>query len=207
MSARVRTRAALCLALALANSGPAVADSRVYRWLDDEGKVHITATPPPDGALPAPAPERPTAPPAERDRFQVVPETGAASAAPSAPEDAAVPEAKPPAPSAPPAAAAPETDSCLKYEKEISAWLDARRKVTRLEAQIERIESNPVQASATESCPRYNSNPCHFEAYSRDEALRRANDDLSAAEDRVGDVEEAAHKAGVPDRCLVDPRE
>ena len=195
MSPRVRIRAALCLAMALANSGPAHADSRVYRWLDGEGKVHITATPPPDGARPAPEPVRPDAP---RERVQVVPETGSA-VAPPVPEPSA-----PPAPPAAPAAE-PDADSCAKHEKEISAWLDARRKVARIQAEIDRLEANPVQASETEHCPAYGF--CTTEAFVRDEALRRANDELAAAEDRLGDAEELAHRAGTPDRCLVDPRE
>jgi hypothetical protein len=175
--------------MVLANSGPANADSRVYRWLDGEGKVHITATPPPEGARPAP---EPVAPPPPRERVQVVPETGSAAA---------------PAQAAPPAATAaePDADSCAKHEKEITAWLDARRKVARVQAEIEQIEANPVQASSTEHCPAYGF--CSTESFVRDEALRRANDRLARAEERVGDAEERAHEAGTPDRCLIDPSE
>jgi len=179
LSARVRTRAALCLALALANSGPAAADSRAYHWLDEQGNVHITATPPPDGARPVPPPAPPPALP-----------TPPVPAAPTG---------------APPAAAEPEPDPCAQHAKEVSAWLAASRKVTGLEARIEEIEANPIQASTTESCPR--DSPCFTEMYSRDQALRRANDDLAAAEAEVSDLEDAAHRAGVPDRCLVDPSE
>jgi len=198
-------RAALCLALALANSGPALADTRAYRWLDEEGNVHITATPPPDGARPAPPPVRPVPPPVPRDPVQVVPETGAGRPTETEPALSTPPAPRLPTPPVPAAAAVSDGDSCAKFETEISAWLDARRKVARVEAQIERIESNPVQATTSEVCPRYS--PCFQESYVRDEELRRANDELAAAEDRVGDLEEAAHKAGVPDRCLVDPRD
>jgi hypothetical protein len=185
LSAPVRIRAALCLAMALANSGPANADSRVYRWLDGEGKVHITATPPPEGARPAPEPARPAAP---RERVQVVPETGSTAA---------------PQPAAP--AAEPDAESCAKHEKEISAWLAARRKVAQVEAKIARIEENPVQASSTEHCPAFGF--CTTESFVRDEALRRATDELAQAEDQAGEAEENAHQAGTPDRCLIDPSE
>jgi hypothetical protein len=171
--------------MVLANSGPANADSRVYRWLDGEGRVHITATPPPEGARPAP---EPVPPPAPRERVQVVPETGSAPAPP---------------PAAP--AADSDADSCAKHEKEISAWLAARRKVAQAQAEIARIEENPVQASSTEHCPAYGF--CTTESFVRDEALRRANDQLAQAEDRVGEAEENAHQAGSPDRCLIDPSE
>jgi hypothetical protein len=99
----------------------------------------------------------------------------------------------------------PEADPCAKHAKEISAWLDARRKVARIQAEIDRIEESAVQASATEHCPAHGF--CTTETFVRDEALRRANDELGRAEERAGDAEEQAHRAGTPDRCLIDPTE
>src|SRR5262249_61877558 len=103
----------------------------------------------------AQGPDGPAARPPPPDRLQVVPERGAARAAPAEPALPAPPEPRLPSPPVPPAAAASDPDSCAKFDKEISAWLEARRKVPRLEAQIERIESNPVEATTSEICPRY----------------------------------------------------
>jgi len=199
LSARVRIRAALCLALALANSGPALADSRVYRWLDDNGQVHITATPPPAGAKPAPAP---AAPQSFGTQVEVEPETqpGGGDEPPAAPP-------APPAPPVPPAARAAvrDEDPCAGHEAEIAAWLAAERQLPRLQAVIEGIEADPVQASATESCPRYS--PCTYTSFTREEELRRANEELRQAEEKVADAEARAHQMGTPDRCLVDPND
>jgi hypothetical protein len=197
LSTRVRIRAALCLALALANSGPALADSKVYRWLDENGQVHMTATPPPEGALPAPPPA--AAPQSFGTQVEVETETQ-----PGAGEE---PAAAPPAPAVPPAARAVDRDEdpCAGHAAEIEAWLAAERQLPRLQAVIERIEADPVHASATESCPRYS--PCTYSSFTREEELRRANEELRQAEEKVADAEARAHQSGTPDRCLVDPND
>ena len=200
MSTRVRIRAALCLALALANSGPALADSRVYRWLDENGQVHITATPPPAGAQPAPPSA--AAPQSYGTQVEVEPETQSAPR-----EEPPAPPPVLPVPPVPPAARAADRDEdpCAGHAAEIEAWLAAERKLPPLQAAIERIEADPVQASATESCPRYS--PCTYSSFTREEALRRANEELHQAEEKVADAEARAHQSGTPDRCLVDPNE
>lgn len=197
MFTRVRIRAALCLALALANSGPAQADSRANRWLDENGQVHITATPPPEGARPAP----PLGAAPQSFGTQVEVETETQPAAREEPPQA------PAVPPVPPAvrAADRDEDPCAAHSAEIAAWLAAERKLPTLEAAIERIEADPVQASATETCPRYS--PCTYSSFTREEALRRANEELRQAEEKVADAEARAHQTGTPDRCLVDPND
>ncbi|MFI5314804.1 MAG: DUF4124 domain-containing protein, partial [Myxococcota bacterium] len=86
----IRLRAALCLALSLANAARARADEvHLYRWVDRDGQLHITATPPPDGA------RSESTEPGAREPLQVVPVEPAVPAA-------AEPVAEPDAPAVPP---------------------------------------------------------------------------------------------------------
>ena len=48
---------------------------------------------------------------------------------------------------------------------------------------------------------------CSFSSYSRDRALDRANERRELAEAKVERAEQAAARAGVPDRCLVEPEQ
>jgi hypothetical protein len=187
LSARVRIRAVLCLVLALANSGPAHADAKLYRWADDAGQVHMTATPPPAGSHPAP----PEPPAADAEELP----------APPAPDPEPVSPAPPPAARAPD----PDVDPCAAHGDVVAAWLAAERKLPPLEAAIERIEADPILGSSTEICPHFS--PCTYTSSTREEALRHARAELRAAKDQVGDAEERAHRTGTPDRCLVDPNE
>ena len=168
----------------------------MYRWLDENGQVHADCTTPPPRAL---GPRRRARPPPFGTQVEVEPETQ-----PAAAEEL---PAAPPVPPVPPAARAADRDEdpCAGHAAEIEAWLAAERQLPKLQAAIEQIEADPVQASATESCPHYG--PCTYSSFTREKELRRANEELRQAEEKVADAEVRAHQSGTPDRCLVDPND
>jgi hypothetical protein len=86
---------AICVALVLASTG-ALAQQKVYKWVDEDGVVHFSDSPPADSVeaetiTTAPAPEAPapTTPRSNRN---------SAAASPSSPDPATPPKAASPAP-------------------------------------------------------------------------------------------------------------
>ena len=181
MSANARRWLLVCvLAAAAAGAGRAAADGdRVYQWRAADGTLHITESPPPpDAALVR--------------VYQAI-------ATPAPPSGA---------PPAPPAAALQDDDSapCYDHPTLVQAWLDATEERHSAERDIARLDSDPVYASDSEcvlGSPSFGR--CTFTTFSRDRALDRANERRELAQAKVERAEEAAARAGVPDRCLVEP--
>ncbi|HTO69002.1 MAG TPA: hypothetical protein VMR31_04005 [Myxococcota bacterium] len=181
MSAHARRwLACLCLvgsaALGPARSLPAA--DRLYEWKAADGSLHITeSAPPPDAVL-------------VREYDAV-----------------ATPAAQPAAPAVPPppvrAAAPSDDDSCDAHAKLVKAWLDAALERQHWEHEITRLENDPVLAS--ESSCTLSALHCGPSYFNRDVALDRARERRSQAEFRQSAAEDAARRAGVPDRCLVEP--
>lgn len=194
MFTNIRLRAALCLALSLGNAARARADDEhLYRWVDRDGGLHITATPPPaDARETASAPDAP-------GPVQVVPV--APPAAPPAPAAA-------PSPPPPPPAAAEGTDPCQPHRDTVARWLAAKQEVRDAQDAVERIEANPILGSHTGCTDEaILARRCTETWYSRDEELTAAHQRQAAAERKLARVEESARVARVPMVCLVDPAE
>jgi hypothetical protein len=171
---------ACALAAAAACAGPAAADAdRLYQWKAADGSLHITESPPPpDAAL--------------LRMYEAV----------------ATPAPPPGTPPAPPAAPLQEDDSdpCAAHPSLVQAWVDATEERSSAEREIARLDADPVYASDSEcllGSPSFGR--CSFSTFSRDRALDRANERRELAEAKVERAEEAAARAGVPDRCLVEP--
>jgi hypothetical protein len=169
---------ALVAAAAGARSAAADAD-RLYQWKAADGSLHITESPPPaDAAL-----------------VKVY-------------EAVATPSPPPGKPPAPPAAPLQDDDAdpCGDHASLVQAWVDATAERRSAEREIARLEADPVYASDSEcvlGSPSFGR--CTFSTFSRDRALDRANERRELAEAKVERAEEAAARAGVPDRCLVEP--
>ena len=181
MSASARRWLLACaLAAIAAGAGSAAADAdRVYQWKAADGSLHITESPPPADAALLRVYEAVVTPP---------PPPGNPPASPAAPlqED--------------------DTDPCGAHPSLVQAWLDATEEQHRAEREIARLDSDPVYASDSEcvlGTPSFGR--CTFTTFSRDRALDRANERRELAEAKVERAEEAAARAGVPDRCLVEP--
>ena len=183
MSANARRWLLACVLFAgVLRAGPAAADAdRLYQWKAADGSLHITESPPPpDAAL-----------------VRVYEAVG------SSPP----PAAKAPAPPAAPTQE-DDADPCSAHPSLVQAWLDATDERRRAEREIARLDADPVYASESEclmGSPTLGR--CSFSSYSRDRALDRANERRELAEAKVERAEQAAARAGVPDRCLVEPEQ
>jgi hypothetical protein len=200
VSANIRLRAALCLALSLANAARARADDQhLYRWVDRDGRLHITATPPPADASPA------AVTPSAHGTVQLVPT--APAVAPPAPAVEVAPTPPPPRAPAPPAAS-DGSDPCEPHRALIESWLAAKDELGSATAEVESIDASPLLGSRTDcSDAALLAHRCRESWFSRDAALARANERQSTAEQKLARIEETARIAGVPMVCLVDPAE
>ena len=181
MSARARRWLWICvLAAAAAGARVAAAEGeRLYQWKGADGVVHITESPPPPDATLVRV-------------YEAVPVPAPPSGAPPTPPAAPV--------------QADDTDPCAAHPSLIQAWLDATDERRRAEREIARLDDDPVYASDSECMPGAPGlGRCTFSTWSRDRALDRANERKELAEAKVERAEEAAARAGVPDRCLVEP--
>lgn len=175
----------------------AQAEEQIYKWMDEKGQIHFTATPPPRNARPIPSK------PQEKKPIQVVPAPQTSRPTSIAPT---LVHRQPSAPPARPntAARAPEPVECHRYEGPLSRVEEAQRAVNGAEQAIERLENDPVSDSVTHCTDRsYERGTCGGErTYNRAQALEEARERLQAAEDRLADAEGDLRAAGVPRECL-----
>ncbi|MFI5316837.1 MAG: hypothetical protein ACHQ6T_14145, partial [Myxococcota bacterium] len=111
-----------------------------------------------------------------------------------------------PPPAAP--AARVSANPCEPYRPWVDPWLDAKLALRSAEAAVERLEASPILGSRTGcSDSAIAAGRCSETWYSRDEALDRANEKRTLAEERLARAEESSRVAGVPMACLIDPAE
>ena len=178
----------LAALLLVAGGPPAQAQAQIYKWMDEKGQVHVTATPPPPSAIsldPKPDSKPPTEV-APRRTSQVRPSQAPRSASPQLP-----------------AAQASERIDCGRYRGVLQRAQSAQSAVEGLERAIERLENDAVatrRTSCTDEAERRGL--CRSTYYNRDRELERSRERLTAAEDALADAEQAVRAQNVPRECL-----
>jgi hypothetical protein len=197
MSMRVQRWRFLSLAALLLIGGAARAEEeQIYKWMDEKGQIHFTATPPPRNARPI------GSKPETKPQVQIVPMPGSAAPKPasaSSPTRRRAPRAVAPSGAAAPA---PESADCGRHASTLERVRSAQRTIEALESSIERLENDDTASSRT-SCNARGERlgVCRDGSYNRDRELERARERLQAAEDELADAEQEARAANVPPVC------
>ena len=193
--------AALLLAIAIASSDTRAGD--LYRWVTQDGRVEIGATPPPGTeAVPWNPGQEALSPPT------------ALPAATPAPAPAVTPPAATPAPATARSAAANGRARSL-LEEECStgrATADrATQKIRILESQIARLERRLEELQATDlaysqtSCRSQGiegpSTDCLTSSFHRDTEIARTQAEIEEAQEKLADLEQRVRGAAAPAEC------
>jgi hypothetical protein len=199
MSIRGHRRRFVFLAALLLAAGPTAQaeEEQIYKWIDENGQVHFTATPPPRNARPI------AAKPQEKRPVQVVP-------MPASPQPRSIAPSlvRPKEPARDLRVQSPkqktsERINCGRYEGPLERVRRAQREVNSLESKIERLENDIVSSSSTSCTERAERlGQCREGYFDRDQSLQEARAKLDAAEDELADAEADVRAAEVPRECL-----
>ena len=178
---------------AIASAGE---DSEIYRWVDEQGHVHFSETPPahsPAGQWQGP----------ERSRLQILPPSERSR--PATRQLRELERARTRS-----LAIEPQTggtrrragqDPCRTARAHLQSIERAEAEVSRIEAQIEAKENDPVMRSSSR-CTRTASSDCRHFSYDREDALEKLARELEKARDKLERAEAARRHAGfVPQGC------
>ncbi len=180
----------LCVALLCAALASAARADTLYWRKTAAGDLEIGPTPPPGVHA---VPWDPAAPPPARPPAAPAPEPARARAKAAAPKRSAAP-----------APASPAADECSRHSDLAHQVADARRRVSNVEAKIERLEASDVSHSFTRCREGHYDPGCDRGSFDRDAELERAREELVQAEDALTDAEASARDTGVPRECIRD---
>ena len=187
------------LAVLLLPAGARAEEEPIYKWLDENGQVHFTATPPPRNARPI------AAKPQQKGPIQIVPIPQSPKPASSA-RRTTHPKDRPRIDPRTGQSASPQASEridCGRHAEGIQRVRSAQQTVSDLEQSIERLENDAVSSSRT-SCNSRGERlgVCSDSSYNRDRELARTRERLTAAEDGLADAEAELRAEGVPRECL-----
>jgi hypothetical protein len=195
MSMRSQRRRFAFLASVLLAASAQAEGEPIYTWMDEKGQIHFTATPPPRNARPVAT--RPEA----KQPIQIVPMPTPAKPTSVGPRSARPRVSTLREPRA--RSASTEPVDCGRHASSLERVRSAQRSIDALRSSIEQLESDSLSSSRTSCTARGERlGVCQDGSYNRDRELDRARAKLQAAEDELGDAEQAARAASVPPECM-----
>ncbi len=189
----------LATVLLVAGAHAARAEEQIYKWMDEKGQIHFTATPPPPGARQIGAKPQPKQP------VQIVPMPGTSQRSSAPGVTRTTPAPRKPLRTIPPRSEShgSESSDCGQHSDAILRLKNAQRNVDSLRAALDRIGDDPVVSSRTSCTTRGERlDACRGGSYNREHELERTREKLQQAQDELADAEGELRAAGVSPDCV-----